>query len=148
MTTNTTTRMTEATLTSWLAATIIPDIRNPEPDNEYCVLDRVSDVYGMYMELKCRDKHYTQLLIEKHKWCGVREKAQAKGYRAIYICWTPIRGGTVYVFDLDKLTEPVWEERNLPATTQFANRRWRKKTVGYLSVDDAVTKYVVGDTSS
>jgi len=80
------------------------------------------------MELKCRRTHYDKLLIEKSKYDRLTRAAETRGMLPVYICSTP-QG--IWGFSLPKY-EITWEDREMPATTDFDNQRTITKTVGYL----------------
>jgi hypothetical protein len=87
------------------------------------------------LELKCRETHYPELLIEQVKWDWLLEEAGKRSARPAYINSTP-RG--IYAWDLYRIKEPIWEERILPATTTFENREQIRKVVGFLPVIEAM----------
>jgi hypothetical protein len=87
------------------------------------------------LELKCRETHYPELLIEQVKWDWLLEEAGKRSARPAYINSTP-RG--IYAWDLYRIKEPIWEERILPATTNFENRDQIRKVVGFLPITEAM----------
>lgn len=87
------------------------------------------------LELKCREIHYPELLIEQVKYDWLIEEAGKRSARPAYINSTP-RG--IYAWDLYRVKEPIWEERLLPATTEFENRDQIRKVVGFLPVTEAM----------
>lgn len=87
------------------------------------------------LELKCRETHYPELLIEQVKWDWLLEEAGKRSARPAYINSTP-RG--IYAWDLYRIKEPIWEERILPATTAFENRDQIRKVVGFLPITEAM----------
>ena len=87
------------------------------------------------LELKCRETHYPELLIEQVKWDWLLEEAGKRSARPAYINSTP-RG--IYAWDLYRIKEPIWEERILPATTTFENRDQIRKVVGFLPITEAM----------
>jgi len=99
------------------------------PEDQYSVWDCYSESRNIYMELKCRRTHYDKLLIEKSKYDRLNKAAEARGMLPVYICSTP-RG--IWGFSLPKY-EISWEDREMPATTDFDNQRTITKTVGYLN---------------
>lgn len=128
--------MKEQQLFDHLKTEILPDLVSAE--NPYSKWDCTSDLFNLYIELKCRRTHYDTLLIEKKKWDALQAQAAEKGCRPIYINSTP-RG--IFVFALLEMPEPVWEERMMPATTDFSNNRKIKKVCGFLNVSDAKRTY-------
>ena len=87
--------------------------------------------YNADIELKCRNVHYDDLVIEKIKYDALIARAAMFGTRPIYINSTPLG---VWSFRLDELSEPAWEERRMPKTTYFANNNMIVKVVGYYNI--------------
>ncbi len=69
------------------------------------------------------------------KWDWLLEEAGKRSARPAYINSTP-RG--IYAWDLYRIKEPIWEERILPATTNFENRDQIRKVVGFLPITEAM----------
>jgi hypothetical protein len=84
-----------------------------------------------YAELKCRDAHYPDLLIEEDKYRRLMQAAAATGRRPVYICSTP---EGIWGWDLIKVRMPSWEARLMPATTEFEDTEKVLKVVGFLPV--------------
>jgi hypothetical protein len=85
----------------------------------------------MFFELKCRDTHYDELMIEKSKYDRLVALAAEYDYTPIYVCSTP---EGVWEFDLSFI-DIQWEDRgDLPATSQFENQERVTKQVGYLDI--------------
>ena len=103
-------------------------------EGEYAHYDCFSLSLGVDIELKCRNKHYDDLLIEKMKYDKLMARANKFGTLAVYISQTP-KG--IYAFNLSKLPEPTWETRGMPKTSHFNQRQFVDKVVGYLNVKDA-----------
>jgi hypothetical protein len=89
-------------------------------------LDKECDI-----ELKCRNKHYDDLVIEKYKYDKLIARAQKFLTIPVYICQTP-KG--IFAFNLAALAEPIWETRGMPKTSHFSNRQFVDKEVGYLHI--------------
>lgn len=104
----------------------IPDL---ERTDQYNPKDAYSKYYNLSIELKCRDRHYNQLLIEKMKWDNLILNDNVR-----YICSTPLG---IYSFNLHKIDEPIWFEKLLPHTTEFKDIDNIYKLVGYLDILDA-----------
>lgn len=83
------------------------------------------------IELKCRNLHYDDLLIEKAKYDALIERATMFGTIPVYINSTP---NGVWSFRLSELPEPTWEERRMPKTTHFTNNNMIVKMVGYYNI--------------
>ena len=110
----------------------IPDLDWSE--GKYNHYDCFSLKYECDIELKCRNKHYDELLIEKAKYDKLIHRAQKFLTVPIYISQTP-QG--IYAFNLSSLPEPIWETRGMPKTSHFNQRQFVDKVVGYLHIKNA-----------
>jgi|688.fasta_scaffold687433_2 hypothetical protein len=104
----------------------IPDLVKTDQFNPK---DAYSKHYDLSIELKCRNKHYNKLLIEKIKYDSLIKNKNVR-----YICSTPL---AIYSFDLHKIKEPNWVLSSLPMTSEFDNRSNIDKLIGCLDIDDA-----------
>lgn len=93
--------------------------------------DCYSLAHNSDIELKCRNLHYDDLLIEKAKYDALIERATMFGTVPVYINSTP---NGVWSFRLSELPEPSWEERRMPKTTHFTNNNMIVKMVGYYNI--------------
>lgn len=93
--------------------------------------DCYSLAHNSDIELKCRNLHYDDLLIEKAKYDALIERATMFGTIPVYINSTP---SGVWSFRLSELPEPRWEERRMPKTTHFTNNNMIVKMVGYYNI--------------
>lgn len=109
-----------------LIKSVIPDLQSTD---QYSYRDAYSPKYDLTIELKCRQKHYDFLLIEKIKYDKL-----VKHNRVRYINSTPIG---IFSFDLKKIQEPTWYEYVLPKETEFYNRNKIPKIVGMLTISQA-----------
>jgi hypothetical protein len=87
------------------------------------------------LELKCRETHYPEMLIEQAKYDWLIEEAGKRSARPAYINSTP---AGIFAWDLYRVKEPSWEPRLMPATTQFENTEAIVKVVGFLPVVEAM----------
>ena len=108
-----------------------PDLRKSE--DEFDTFDCISDEARMYIELKSRNTHYDDLLIEETKYRALMQSAAGYGLFPWYINATP---NGVWGFNLSKLPAPKWEDKWLPSTTEFARRGNKTKLVGFLNIND------------
>lgn len=108
---------------------IIPDLLPSEV--QMSRYDCYSLEHNVDIELKCRKKHYDDLLIEKKKYDALIKRATLYGTSPVYINSTP-KG--VWAFRLQELDEPQWEERGMPKTSEFRQRHFITKVVGYYNV--------------
>jgi len=125
--------MRELDLFNIIKLTHVTDLKKSE--KQFSRYDCYSSEYKMDIELKCRNKHYDELLIEKDKYDALMQRSKEYGTYAIYINSTP---EGIYVFNLTKMNEPVWEEKGgLPKTSHFSDRRKIKKIVAFLPIKKA-----------
>lgn len=106
----------------------------------YPNLTRTEDIFGRidcydkdtnaHIELKCRYEHFPFLIIEKDKYQQLIVKDNP-----FYCCSTP-KG--IYLFELNKLEEPIWRTKYLPKTTEFTNTEFIEKEIGELPVSQAI----------
>jgi len=121
--------MNEAKLFDYLKQTYFPDLIRA--DDKYSRWDCYSNQYKTRIELKCRTKHYSELMIEKDKYYNLIHYYMWKDYIPLYINSTP-KG--VFVFDL-RWIEPQWQTDNrMPKTTEFENTERIEKTYGMLDI--------------
>ena len=120
--------MKEQELFDYLKSHHFPDLVKSE--STYDSFDCVAN--GYYIELKCRHTHYPDLLIEKSKYDRLQLEAKFHSLDPWYINSTP---EGIWGFDLSRVPEPSWEERWMPATTEFANTSKKTKVVGFLHLD-------------
>jgi hypothetical protein len=104
-------------------------INDLEKTSQFSYRDAYSRRFNLTLELKCRRTHYQDILIEKYKWDNL---IRYKNIR--YVNSTP-KG--VFSFDLKELPEPDWQDQILPKQTDFENRNFVFKKVGYLPIEDA-----------
>ena len=86
------------------------------------------------IELKCRRKHYSTLILEKSKYEALIKESAKNLDIPIYINSTP-KG--IYLFNLNKI-DSKWFTKSLPATTEFKKRIWVKKEITELEVIKAI----------
>ena len=97
----------------------------------FSTYDCFSAQYNTFIELKCRNTHYENLMIEQSKYARLKYEAMERGMHPMYICSTP-QG--VWAFNLN-LIEPEWKNQtDLPTTTEFDNKTKRTKSVGFLPI--------------
>tara|TARA_R110000751_G_C13407666_1_gene438555 strand:+ start:52 stop:432 length:381 start_codon:yes stop_codon:yes gene_type:complete len=84
------------------------------------------------IELKCRNKHYNELMLERSKYIYLMVKHILYDEKPLYINSTP-KG--VYCFDLRK-AKPIWIiDNRMPISTEFKNTEKIKKEYCLLSID-------------
>jgi len=119
----------EKELFNLLKKFIFPDLEQSE--DKLSKYDCFSVDKGVDIELKCRRKHYDDLMIEKMKFDFLMLRADKYNTKPIYINSTP-KG--VWSFRISLLGAPTWEDRRMPITTDFSNNNMIIKQVGYYNV--------------
>ena len=104
-----------------------------EKSEEFDNWDCISLEAKMFIELKSRKTHYPDLLIEESKYQGLIMAAGIRSLTPWYINATP---EGIWGFNLTEIPQPKWEDKWLPITTEFANKKSRSKPVGYFNIKD------------
>jgi hypothetical protein len=123
--------MTEQSLFNYIKAKYLEDLEKSEHTYEY--IDATSNGYRLTIELKCRNTHYDELILEKDKYESLMQQANALGFTPFYINSTP-QG--IYAFNLRKITV-TWKTKRLPSST-VDNGPAVDKEVALLHIDKAV----------
>lgn len=118
--------MKEQELFAWLKENKYPDLEKSGKFN--ASWDCVSIQNKLTIELKSRNTHYDDLLIEKKKYDRLLLLAAEDEHIPYYINSTP-KG--VWGFDLFTI-EIKWDERLMPAVTEFPSKGKIIKKVGLL----------------
>ena len=131
--------MTEKELFDYLKMTTIENIELMEYgfSNWDCLAwyDTPVGRVDFVLELKCREAHYSEMLIEQAKYDWLIEEAGKRSAKPAYVNWTP-QG--IFAWDLYRVKEPSWAPRLMPATTHFEDTEEIVKVVGFLPVVDAI----------
>jgi hypothetical protein len=125
--------MNELVLFDFLKFNLYPDLERAP--GIYDAFDCTSAKAGHFIELKCRQTHYSTLLIEQMKYRKLMEQAYHRELLPFYINSTPLG---IYSFDLTEIDEPQWHTHQMPATTEFDNVDKVEKVVGYLPIEEAI----------
>lgn len=123
---------TEAELFTYIKGRYLEDLTKSEHPYEYH--DCTSTLYRLHIELKCRHKHYEDLIIEKDKYQALIQQAERLGFTPFYVNATP-KG--IYAFNLRKITVK-WTTKKLPVESKCQDRELIDKTVALLPVGQAV----------
>lgn len=123
--------LVEPELFDYLKEFYYPDLQKSQ--NQFANYDCLSKEHKHYIELKSRNTHYDNLVIEQIKYDAIVQAAVFLGYAPIYINCTP---EGIYKFDLSTLPTPQWSGRMLPRNTEFNNKTKVNKVVGYLPIKD------------
>ncbi len=95
--------------------------------------DCYSKKYKLNVELKCRRKHYNDLMLEKKKYDSIIERSNALDMLPVYVNSTPLGVWAFYL--LGKQYD--WSHKDLPQTTQW-NKNKIKKEVTYLNISQGI----------
>lgn len=124
--------MNEEKLFDYIKAKYIDDLK---PTQGYCSFDGYSIKYQALVELKCRAKHYDDMMIEQQKYNALMRDADTFGFVVYYVCSTP-KG--IYCWSLLTIKAPVWyENETMPKSTAFDDKSVTSKAVGYLGIDSS-----------
>ena len=123
--------MTEQGLFDYIKETYLEDLQKSEHTYEY--IDATSYGYRLSIELKCRNTHYDELILEKDKYESLMQQANELGFTPFYINSTP-QG--IYAFNLRKI-KVTWTTRRLPSST-VDNGPDVDKEIALLHIDKAV----------
>lgn len=122
--------MKEQELFDWLKAEKFPDLTHSV--EVYDGFDCISEKEKLFIELKCRRTHYTELLIEKMKYDFLLTESAKLGLSPWYVNSTP---EGIWAFPLLDLKEIEWIEKWLPSTTEFINKNNKIKVVGFIDTN-------------
>jgi len=115
---------------------VYPNIGELTPTEQHCRYDFECKHY--IIEVKCRLKRYDPWIIEKAKVDWNIDIAEKLGKDFLYL--TEIKKDA-YIWNISKMLQDEydfqWTTKNLPQNTEFSNRRWTKKHIGYLYEKDA-----------
>lgn len=121
--------MNEEQLFNYLKKHYIYDLSKCE--DEYSSYDCFSTTYRCVIELKCRNKHYDDLMLEKTKYDSLKKL----NCSALYINSTP-KG--IYIFNINDI-KPNWIiDTSMPKQTEFANNYKIEKTYTLISVHNSI----------
>ena len=123
----------EIILFDFLKLNLYPDLERAP--GIYDAFDCTSQKAGHFIELKCRQTHYSTLLIEQMKYRKLIDQAYHREMLPFYINSTPLG---IYSFDLIDMDEPQWHTHQMPATTEFEDTDKVEKVVGYLPIEEAI----------
>jgi len=106
--------------------------------DKYSDFDAYEDRY--IAEIKIRNKHYDDCLIEYEKYIKNLEHSLGLGVRFIYIVAT---NKCIFIFNINELTRNLydfkWGDRTMPKNTHFGEYDNKKtKRVGYININDSV----------
>lgn len=121
----------ESKLFQYLKDNYYPDLIKSK--DKMSAWDCYSKIQNHLIELKCRSKHFDELIIEKKKYDSLIEITQGKSTIPIYICSTP---SGVFRYNLRNL-DLRWNCQPYRKTTHFAESKKINKFVSYINVRKA-----------
>jgi hypothetical protein len=124
--------MNEGELLQFLKDNYIADLKPSE--DKFSRWDCTSDKYKYRIELKCRNKHYNELILEKDKYFALINSYINTNYKPLYINSTP-KG--IYVFDLSIVEPNFITDNRMPKTTEFEQNHRTTKTYALISILEA-----------
>lgn len=121
--------MNEEQLFNYLKKHYIYDLSKCE--DQFSSYDCFSTTYRCVIELKCRNKHYDDLMLEKTKYDSLKKL----NCNALYINSTP-KG--IYIFNINDI-KPKWiTDTSMPKQTEFSNNDKIEKTYTLISVHNSI----------
>ena len=123
---------TEAELFNYIKGRYLEDLVKSQ--HQYDYHDCTSTLYRLHIELKCRHKHYEDLIIEKDKYQALVQQAERLGFTPFYVNATP-KG--IYAFNLRKISVK-WTTKKLPVESKSKDQGLIDKSVALLPVSLAV----------
>lgn len=122
--------MNEQTLFNYLKENYWDDLtRSTE---EFSFYDCFSKSTKTRIELKCRRKHYPNLLIEKDKYFKLVKRYIEQNEIPLYINSTP---EGIYAFDLREI-KPTWTtDKRMPKSTDFELKANIEKTYALINIE-------------
>jgi len=106
-------------------------------------------VSSSIIEIKVRNTHYTDLLIENYKYNKLRrlEKIEKQNFDKVNLYYLVFTTAGTYLFNLNTVPQIDWQNDSMPATTFQADKNIIKK-VGYLNIQDAINFNYIFDPST
>ena len=128
---NNTNQMNEASLMEYLRENHYPDlVASVNPVSRW---DCYSPSFNHRIELKCRNKHYDELMIERKKYDAIMKIVRDSLEVPVYINSTP---EGIYRWNLLDIAYG-WFNKSLRKTTHFTNSNRIPKEIAMLPVVDA-----------
>jgi hypothetical protein len=122
--------MNEQSLFEYLKQNYWKDLEQSE--DKFSSWDCFSKSTNTRIELKCRKKHYSDLMIEKSKYYKLIKKYIEDNEIPLYINSTP---NGIFVFDLREIN-PIWiTDNKMPKTTEFNITAVIEKTYSLININ-------------
>jgi hypothetical protein len=123
--------MNESVLFNYLKENYFPDLERST--GRYDKWDCYSPSTKTRIELKCRKKHYPNLILEKIKYVDMVKRYVEEDEKPVYINSTP---NGIYAFDLRNI-KPNWiTDKRLPHETNFERITPIEKTYTLLNIEE------------
>ena len=123
--------MNESILFNYLKENYFPDLERST--GRYDKWDCYSPSTKTRIELKCRRKHYSNLILEKIKYVDMIQRYVEEDEKPVYINSTP---NGIFAFDLRNI-KPVWiTDKRLPHETNFERITPIEKTYTLLNIEE------------
>jgi len=123
--------MNESVLFNYLKENYFPDLERST--GRYDKWDCYSPSTKTRIELKCRRKHYPNLILEKIKYVDMIQRYVEKDEKPIYINSTP---NGIFAFDLRNI-KPNWiTDNRMPQTTDFERITPIEKTYTLINIEE------------
>lgn len=124
--------MKEADLFEYIKTKYLDDLESSK--DQFSRWDCYSPDTNIRMELKCRQTHYNELMIEKDKYIYLLIRNKLYGEKCFYVNSTP-KG--IYSFNIADI-KPTWiTDKRMPTTTEFENNERKEKTYSLININKA-----------
>jgi hypothetical protein len=120
--------MEENKLFDLIKTNLIPDLI--KFDERFNPIDCYTKKYNTWIELKCRQDFYSDLMIEKHKYDTLNQYEHARYINSVVLN----DNIKVISFDIKKLPEPIWEIKMLPNACNELYKGLVPTEVGYYNI--------------
>jgi hypothetical protein len=122
--------MRESELFEYIKTKYLSDLKQSE--DKFSRWDCYSQKRNTRIELKCRQKHYNELMIEKDKFIYLLMRNKLYGEKCFYINSTPVG---IYSFNIVDIN-PTWiTDKRMPTTTEFENNERKEKTYSLININ-------------
>lgn len=124
--------MKEYELFEYIKTKYINDLESSK--DQFSRWDCYSPDKNTRIELKCRQTHYNELMIEQDKYIYLLIRNKLYGEKCFYVNSTP-KG--IYSFNITDI-KPSWiTDKRMPTTTEFENNTRKEKTYSLININQA-----------
>jgi hypothetical protein len=124
----------EAELFNFIKDYFISDLQ--ESKSSVSRYDCSSSMFNVDIELKCRRRHYNELIIERAKFDALISISKINSTIPVYVSSTPKGVWAFYLLDHPQIQ---WEIKDLPRYTDFNRRDNIPKEIGYLNINQGIS---------